>query len=516
MIHRILMLRSTFFLFLLIGCALFAKEPLEVVYHIATLNQWERVVAEQIDTLQTSGLAEHCDRITVTVVGPDIEKVNALFDATPFSSKVRILHASSDPRLCEFPGIEMVQAIAHENMDANILYFHSKGVTYAEENRSRNVRSWRKYMEHFAIERWSDCVDALQTHNICGVEWLNCYHAERPQMELPGFFAGNVWWARSDYIRTCPPLLGQPQDPGWCFAHRYDCETFINTGKDPHPKTFHQSGVNLYEVNYTPDYYVDDNVQDSAERIEIVDCIAATKERLGIAKEQLDLLQREGLLDACDRISVVVLGPEKGIVEKWLQECKIQHKLRLIYANSHLALGEFPAIELMKRIAEKHPQAKICYLNNWVEDYAKPYHKPFSSLKRAIQKTLTYKYREWKKILQSYLPWKKAHKEKSRYGTLLRWKECAEALNSCDLCGSGWSRKPPRRAHFPDLACHGHFPDNCWWARGSYINSCGNPHYRSPFNLYKFHWSKQWLAQYAADCQMFAGTGRDAPRVKGL
>lgn len=443
-------------------------------------------------------------------MGPQIRKVEELIQKTSFAPKVHLIHFSEDPRFCEFPGIEQVQLIAKEKPDSNIFYLHSKGVTYQDSDKARNVRSWRRYMEYFTMEKWEKCVETLKTANMCGVEWLNCQHASTQKIETPGIFAGNFWWARADYIRTCSPMLGSHLGSDWCFEHRFECEVFITSGKNPEPFSFHQSSVNLYQFNYSPEYYSDELVLENP--IEIIYHIVATPKWRGSFQEQLNLLHKSGLLASSNRLTAIIIGPEIETIQQSFEKSPFSHKIKMIYANSQLHLNEFPSIEMIKAIARKQPHAKICYLHNHTPD---AYVKPSSSIIQTISRNYIHAKKE---IIGSCKTWMKQlfGKTPIKNAMIVRWKECINALQTSDLCGLNWKKETPKGSHFPDLICRGYFTDNSWWAKAEYLNTCQNPHYRSPYNLYCAHWSRPWLNQFFADCQMFAGTSPHEPIVHDL
>ena len=228
-----------FILFLTVGLY---GDNIDIVYHIATLNNWRDVAQEQLKTLESSGLWEACDSLTVTVVGKQISEVKRLFERYKASEKLTIVHASKDLHQYEFPGIEMVQKIAREKPASKILYIHTKGLLHHKQHTENNVRLWRKYMEYFTIERWTDCIEALVNADICGVDY-----SKSPSGY---YFSGNFWWARASYIATCK--LSRDS--------RYSCEQFVGTGTMPIAKSFHQSGENpkllsLYPYASFPQYY---------------------------------------------------------------------------------------------------------------------------------------------------------------------------------------------------------------------------------------------------------------------
>jgi hypothetical protein len=159
------------------------------------MKEWEKIVKEQIQTIDASGLGGACQAMTVTVVGPEIEKVYPLFEGLSFREKIEIVHAGDDFHLYEFPGIEKVQEIAAKDPKAKILYMHSKGVTYGGSPYEKNINQWRRFMEYFNVTKWKNCVAALDEVDACGVDYslsaLNIY-----------CFAGNFWWARGDYVKN--------------------------------------------------------------------------------------------------------------------------------------------------------------------------------------------------------------------------------------------------------------------------------------------------------------------------
>ena len=490
-----------YWIFLLFSVHSYAA--LEIVYHIATLNSWEETVHEQLETLERSGLGAACDRLTVTVVGAEIERVDQLFRLFSFYPKTRLIHACEDVRVCEFPGIEMARQIALEDRNAKILYLHNKGSTYTESARARHVRSWRRYLEFFLIERWQECVEALESANLCGVEWLNCTKTMAPQMETPGIFAGNFWWARADYLSTCQDAPLRPWHPPSLYRDRYYCEIFIASGKNSIPKTLHQSGVNLYEFNYTQEYYKPDPTP-KQEAIEIVFLAAATPDRIPRLEKQIQLLQETGLAESSDRITFILLGPDLEPVEKLI--APFATKSRLIHANDQLYPGEFPAIEIIKRIAKGNPTAKICYLHNLATLDPPPKYK---SIQHAIHQTALRRWKEFSAWVKSLFT------SPEPISVISEWKRCITALESADLAGTVWKKRIPRKAHFPDVVCSGYFEDNCWWARADYLNTCHDVHYRSPYHAYREHWTSSWCKENCADGRMFIGTG-DNPQVLEL
>ncbi|MBV9805210.1 MAG: hypothetical protein JO130_18575 [Solirubrobacterales bacterium] len=112
----------------------------------------------------------------------------------------------------EAPTINLVRDYALEN-DGVVLYAHTKGAATVEPFRDR----WRRSMTARVVARWRENLALLEDHDAVGCHWLT--EAEYPgmfgTMTVPadgsGFFGGNFWMARCDYLRTLPPCKDAPR-----------------------------------------------------------------------------------------------------------------------------------------------------------------------------------------------------------------------------------------------------------------------------------------------------------------
>ncbi len=84
--------------------------------------------------------------------------------------------------------------------DGAVLYAHTKG----SWSQTELARVWRVSMTHDVVTRWRECVHGLEKVQAAGPFWLKSWEPEHVDHE--SFFAGNFWWARSDYIRTLKPV----------------------------------------------------------------------------------------------------------------------------------------------------------------------------------------------------------------------------------------------------------------------------------------------------------------------
>ena len=109
-------------------------------------------------------------------------------------------------------------------------YVHTNGAY----NRNSCIDDLRKYMCHFNLTNYKNCVEALESVDCCGVD----YRTE-PQRH----FSGNYWWANSKHLRTLP----KPDDIISTLTERHKCEFWACYSEDVRTKSFFDSGVNVYE-----------------------------------------------------------------------------------------------------------------------------------------------------------------------------------------------------------------------------------------------------------------------------
>ena len=124
-----------------------------------------------------------------------------------------IIHQSNNIYEYEIPTIMTLREYCINN-DCNVLYFHTKGISLTKYNTSQynmpykilmnNVSMWRDFMEDHLIDNWRKCIGVLNT-TISDTAGVN--YAEIPIKH----YAGNFWWAKSDYIKKLPDITGTPE-----------------------------------------------------------------------------------------------------------------------------------------------------------------------------------------------------------------------------------------------------------------------------------------------------------------
>jgi UDP-galactopyranose mutase len=204
------------------------KENIRLFYHVAMMGSWKQVLAEQLETLNNSGILDVCKSVTAVCVGA--EK-----DLPDMPYPIKVVYGGELNKY-EFPTLEKMHESAKRNPNDYYCYIHSKGVSKPQA-RSWLDSGWRQYMMWGVIEQWRECIDSLNAgHDIAGVEWYNnvipCKTGGKPVDNCHGFFAGNFFWASGKHLKTLPEV--ETLDS----ANRWNAEAWIGLGDKP----------NVYEV----------------------------------------------------------------------------------------------------------------------------------------------------------------------------------------------------------------------------------------------------------------------------
>jgi len=176
--------------------------PLYVVYHIGTVNNYRKVVEEQMAELQTSGLYDLCEAILVGANGPGCRSFTR--ELQDRFAKVRLL----DHAIVEYPKTyerctlnAMIQFARQKTTSRNALfcYIHSKGVTETAVAQP----SWRRFMMYWVV-RQHEMHRRLLSGNP-NLLTSGVFLAAAPTW----MYSGNFFWAKSSYVRTWDRLTGQ-------------------------------------------------------------------------------------------------------------------------------------------------------------------------------------------------------------------------------------------------------------------------------------------------------------------
>jgi len=187
--------------------------------HIGVMNDWQQILQNEMEAIHASGLFQETNTIFVGISG---EKVSI-----PRGTKLAVHNPTL--KAGENETIKFLHSMSKVLKNAKFWYIHTKGARWqAGTGEAKNSESWRKYMQFFIIDNWRDCTQALETHDVCGVEWT------KSGWNNTYIFSGNFWWATSSYLsKIDKPLV--PYNP--YGGERFKAEFFVSLA-NPKTKNF--------------------------------------------------------------------------------------------------------------------------------------------------------------------------------------------------------------------------------------------------------------------------------------
>jgi hypothetical protein len=182
-------------------------------YHVAAMNDWRRVVSAQLGRYARAGIPA---LLQCSINGTAVDQRWLEDVAGKLGVALSVETRSCEMQAFERPAFRLLQRwVLDEGRkdDDAVLYWHTKGVGAPGDEHKRR---WRELMERHVIDDWRECVSALGTHDVVGVNWR--------EMRPISHFQGNFWWATVKWLRR---LSG--------FDWYYD-SPWYNTGWDAHGK----------------------------------------------------------------------------------------------------------------------------------------------------------------------------------------------------------------------------------------------------------------------------------------
>ena len=201
------------------------KKKIHIYYHCFLTEDatWVFIILDQLKLMEDTGLLDAADKITVLSIGNkkqlslyrqilnNYPKINVIeiVNGTTNDDIARMSHNSnSGTTITESETIQRIWRDSHTD-DFYAFYLHNKGstsfnrclLTDNDADKFRNYYYWRKFLEWGTIEKWRECVSALEENDIAG-----CNFNGHPFFH----FSGNIWWANSSYIRTLDDIKDCP------------------------------------------------------------------------------------------------------------------------------------------------------------------------------------------------------------------------------------------------------------------------------------------------------------------
>jgi len=190
---------------------------IKIFWHVAVMNHWHRVIRTISKSIRSSGLLEHADQIIINLAG-----TNRATFGIPFS-----MCYNSKITEFEFPALDLVKE--KTSPGDQVLYIHTKGVSNPREPWKTSNQNWLEFMLWGCVENWREMVASLNSHDVAGVNWIDKPGEWGKKCGAPGFFGGNFWWSRGDYIQRLRKI------PKRKWNNRWLAEGWIGRGE---PRVF--------------------------------------------------------------------------------------------------------------------------------------------------------------------------------------------------------------------------------------------------------------------------------------
>lgn len=200
-----------------------------------------QVVKRQMDAGLNSGLIPAASEFIVGINGGvESRELSNLF--IPAKAK-RVMHGLQSK--AENLTIVEIEKWAKDHPGWNVLYFHSKGATHTEEPPDGLRAKWRNCMMRNLIDQWKRCVLDLDS----GFDSVGCHWMPGMVNGTQNIWAGNFWWARSEFLSTLPSIYERDRIKVSgidALESRYEAEVWIGNGprlpvvKDYHPGGFRE------------------------------------------------------------------------------------------------------------------------------------------------------------------------------------------------------------------------------------------------------------------------------------
>jgi hypothetical protein len=219
-----------------------------VFYHIYCNNKTEDVVKDQALRIIFSGLYKQVNAIKCYLAGEheSITKIKTLLNN--IGKKFEI--TKEGPNDKSYERFTLLDIPNHIKPDDKFLYIHSKGVSEVGHYTGKtpkydNIFWWRTWMEYFLMTHYKDCLEALNTHDLVGVNYSSSDAKVGPH------FSGNFWWSTGKYYLSLEKTIG---------PHYNDPEKYIFSGK-PNYKDIDANrmpeNIGLYDMTFYTSKYID-------------------------------------------------------------------------------------------------------------------------------------------------------------------------------------------------------------------------------------------------------------------
>lgn len=187
-----------------------------IFYHIFLCERINEMIYEQLTQLED---LLNDSELFITVV--DVFNGKYVIDTNIIKKYNCQVKYVTDNRMEMMPTLQSMYQHALKH-DGHYLYIHTKGCSHINQKDHvneygswsyKNVENWRHIMEHFTIQQWKVCDEALdEGYDLVGCNYNGWWGTPH--------YSGLFFWTKSEYLRKLP-------DPYTIFGSRMDCEMWV-------------------------------------------------------------------------------------------------------------------------------------------------------------------------------------------------------------------------------------------------------------------------------------------------
>lgn len=222
----------------------------KIYYHIADLWGWRDLVDEKISLMKSVGMWDAVDEIHLLMH----YSKHAFQDwAAQFKNDRRVtlkyFENSCRPLGECYSNRYIWQDCYDTTANFNLFRFHTKGLYQRTFPHWPIAANWNEYYDYWNIEQWRNCINELNNgYEVVGANWHE-----------PAHFSGNIWWAKSEYIKKLPlfplpHLVGCKKNLKFAFSNRHDAESWVGLSKPLVKEFHHYEHACVYNIDAPSNY----------------------------------------------------------------------------------------------------------------------------------------------------------------------------------------------------------------------------------------------------------------------